>query len=282
MAEEVTASSTGDLPEAAKVVIIGGGAVGCSTAYHLTRLGCDDVVVLEQHTLSAGSTWHAAGAVAQYRPNANLMSLAKYSVDLYSKLEAETGQATGLRQCGGMRVTTSKERRREYERSITTARSFGLEMHLISPGEVKELFPIMEVDDLDCALYVPSDGVVGPSDMNQALARGAKMGGARIVEHVAVTGFDIRDGRLVGLETTKGAIRCEAAAICCGIWSRQLGRLAGVNVPIWPSRHCYFITEEFPELDPDWPTNRDPDLWHYFVPTGSGMIVGQYEPDPVP
>ena len=138
------------------------------------------------------------------------------------------------------------------------------------------------MDDLDCALYVPSDGVVGPSDLNQALARGAKMGGARIVEHVAVTGFDIRDGRLVGLETTKGAIRCEAAAICCGIWSRQLGRLAGVNVPIWPSRHCYFITEPFPELDPDWPTNRDPDLWHYFVPTGSGMIVGQYEPDPVP
>jgi sarcosine dehydrogenase len=282
MSEQQRRGETDELPEAAQVVVVGGGAVGCSTAYHLTRLGVRDVVVLEQHTLSAGSTWHAAGGVAQYRPNANLMSLAKYSVDLYARLEGETGQATGFRQCGGMRVTTSRERRREYERSITTARSFGLEMHLISPAEAKELFPPMEVDDLDCALYVPSDGVVGPSDLNQALARGARTGGARIVEHVAVTGFDVRDGRVVAVETTRGAIRCESAAICCGIWSRQVGRLAGVNVPIWPSRHCYFVTEPFPELDPDWPTNRDPDLWHYFVPTGSGLIVGQYEPDPVP
>jgi sarcosine dehydrogenase len=143
-------------------------------AYHLTKLGCSDVVVLEQHTLSAGSTWHAAGAVAQYRPKANLMALAKYSVDLYRRFEAETGLSTGVRQCGGMRVTTSRERRSEYERAITTARSFGLEMHLISPAEAKDLFPIMEVDDLDCAIYVPTDGVVGPSDARQALARASR------------------------------------------------------------------------------------------------------------
>jgi 4-methylaminobutanoate oxidase (formaldehyde-forming) len=270
------------LPPSAKVVIVGGGVLGCSTAYHLARLGVDDVVVLEQHALSSGSTWHAAGAVAQYRPNANLMALARYSVDLYSRLEEETGLSTGLRRTGGMRVTTSPERRREYERSITTARSFGLEMHLLSPAEAGELFPIMETADLDCAVYVPTDGVVGPSDLNQALARGARTGGVRIHEHVAVTGFDVRDGRVVAVETDAGGIACESVAICCGIWSRELARLAGVNVPIWPSRHCYFITEPFPELDPDWPTNRDPDLWHYFVPTGSGLIVGQYEPDPTP
>jgi 4-methylaminobutanoate oxidase (formaldehyde-forming) len=276
------AAASGGLPTDAQVVVIGGGAIGCSTAYHLTKLGCRDVVVLEQHVLSAGSTWHAAGAVAQYRPNANLMSLAKYSVELYQGLEHETGQSTGLRQTGGMRITTSRERRAEYERAITTARSFGLEMHLISPREAKELFPIMETDDLDCAIYVPTDGSVGPSDLTKALSRGARDGGARIFERVTVTGFDIRDGRIAAVETSEGTIRCERAAICCGIWSRAAGRLAGVNIPLWPSKHCYFLTEPFPELDPAWPTNRDPDLWHYFVPTGSGMFVGQYEPDPIP
>jgi 4-methylaminobutanoate oxidase (formaldehyde-forming) len=271
-----------ELPGSAKVVIVGAGAIGCSTAYHLTKLGVTDVVVLEQHTISAGTTWHAAGAVAQYRPNANLMSLAKYSVELYKRLEQETGQSTGLRQCGGMRVTTSKERRREYERTITTARSFGLDMELLSPNEAKALFPIMEVDDLDCALFVPTDGVVGPADLNQALARGARAGGARIVEHVSVTGFEFDGDRVVAIDTTSGRIRCETIAVCAGIWTRQLGRLLGVSVPIWPSRHCYFITDEFEGLDPDWATNRDPDLWHYFIPTGAGLIVGQYEPDPVP
>lgn len=274
--------STGQLPEAAEVVVIGAGAIGCSTAYHLTCHGVTDVVVLEQHTISAGTTWHAAGAVAQYRPNANLMSLAKYSAELYERPERETGQATGLRRCGGMRVTTSRERRREYERSITTARSFGLEMHLISPREAKALFPIMEVDDLDCALYVPSDGVVGPADLNQALAKAARQGGARIFEHVGVTGFQVEDGSVAAVETTVGQIRCGSVAICAGIWSRSLGRRAGVTVPTWPSRHCYFITEEFEGPDPSWATSRDPDLWHYFVPTGSGLIVGQYEPDPIP
>lgn len=270
------------LPESAQVVVIGAGAIGCSTAYHLTRHGVTDVVVLEQHTVSSGTTWHAAGAVAQYRPNANLMSLAKYSLELYRQLEEETGQSTGLRQCGGMRVTTSRERRSEYERAITTARSFGLEMHLISPREAQALFPIMVVDDLDCALYVPSDGVVGPADLNQALAKAARQGGARIVEHAAVTGFVIEGDSVRAVETTQGTIRCGDVAICAGIWSRRLGALAGVTVPIWPSRHCYFITEEFEGLDPGWATNRDPDLWHYFVPTGAGLIVGQYEPDPIP
>ena len=278
----MTDNSTPGLPSSADVVVIGGGAIGCSTAYHLTELGLTDVVVLEQHQGSAGSTWHAAGAVAQYRPNANLMALAKYSADLYPKLEALTGQSTGLRLTGGMRVTNDPERRREYERVITTARSFGLGMELISPAEAKALFPIMEVDDLDCAVYIPSDGVVGPSDLNQALAKAARMRGARIHEGVTVTGFVKEDGRIAGVETPAGTIRSGRVAICGGIWSRALGRLAGVNVPIWPSRHCYFITEEFEGLDPDWPTNRDPDMWHYFVPTGAGLIVGQYEPDPIP
>lgn len=279
---DTTNKQTKELPAEARVVVIGGGAIGCSTAYHLTHLGCRDVVLLEQHTLSAGTSWHAAGGVGQYRPNANAMALAKYSVDLYSKLEEETGQATGLRKTGSMRVAKTKDRRREYERMITTARSFGLEMDLISPREVKELFPIMIVDDLNCALFVPTDGAVGPSDVTQALARGAQQRGARIHEHVTVTGFDIRDGRICGVETSKGTIRCEAVALCGGIWSRQLGRLAGANIPIWPSAHCYFITEPIDAIEPHWPTVRDPDLWHYLMPQPSGLIVGQYEPDPVP
>ncbi len=269
-------------PQEARFVIIGGGVIGCATAYHLAREGASDVVLLERAKLTSGSTWHAAGAVAQYRPNVNLMRLASYAVEIIPKLEEETGQATGWRQTGGMRVAATKERRAEYERTITAARSFGLEMELISPQEAREKFPFMNVDDLDSALWVPSDGLVSPSDVTMALAKGARKNGARIIEETTVEGFVVKRGRLEAVVTNRGTIRCESAAICAGIWSRRLGRLAGAAIPIWPSRHCYMITEPIEGVTPDLPVMRDPDLWHYVREEVGGLMVGQYDPDPVP
>ncbi len=270
------------VPDQAQVVIIGGGAIGCATAYHLAKHGCKDVVLVEKAKLTSGSTWHAAGAFAQFRTDPNAGRLMAYGADLYASLEAETGQATGWRQTGGMRVASNKDRRREYERAITTARSFNVEMELISAKEAQDLFPLMTIDKVDCALYIPSDGAFSPSDLCMALAKGARQYGARLFEDTGVTGFEIERGSVAGVVTERGMIRCEKAVICCGIWSREVGRLAGVNVPIQPSHHCYFVTEPIEGVTKDIPTTRDPDLWHYIREEVGGLIVGQYDPDPIP
>ena len=269
-------------PNQTRFVIIGGGVIGCATAYHLAKNGCSDVVLIEKAELTSGTTWHAAGAVAQYRSDPNAMYLAKYAIDIIPELEAETGQQTGWRQTGGMRVAATPERRAEYARTITTANSYGLEMSLISPSEVKQYFPLMNVDDLDCALYIPSDGLVGPADLTNALSKGARQNGAQIITDTTVSGFDIKDGRITGVQTDKGDIRCEGAAICAGIWSRQLARMAGANIPILASHHCYFITEPIEGTHKDLPFIRDPDRWHYAREEVGGLMVGQYEPTPIP
>ena len=271
-----------NFPDQARVVIIGGGAIGCATAYHLAKNGCKEVVILERHKLTSGSTWHAAGAYAQFRTDPNAGRMMAYGGSLYAQLEAETGQATGWNQTGGMRVACTRERRLEYERAITVARSFGVEMELITPKEAQALVPIMTTNKMDSALYIPSDGAFSPSDLCMALAKGARMYGARIFEDTIVTGFDIDRGAIRAVETEHGKITCETAVICCGIWSREIGRLAGVNIPIQPSHHCYFITEPIAGVTRDMPTFRDPDLWHYIREEVGGLIVGQYDPDPIP
>ena len=273
---------TQGFPDQARVVIIGGGAIGCATAYHLAKHGRDDVVLVEKAKLTSGSTWHAAGAFAQFRTDPNAGRLMAYGADLYASLEEETGQATGWHRTGGMRVASNPDRRREYERAITTARSFGVEMELISAKEAQALFPFMTIDHVDCALYIPTDGALSPSDTCMALAKGARQYGARLFEDTAVTGFEIKQGRVTAVATERGTIRCEIAVICCGIWSREIGRLAGVNVPIQPSHHCYFITQPIEGVTRDLPTTRDPDLWHYIREEVGGLLVGQYDPDPIP
>jgi 4-methylaminobutanoate oxidase (formaldehyde-forming) len=210
------------------------------------------------------------------------MKLASFAVQMIPGLEQETGLKTGWRQLGGMRVTTNKERRMEFERTVTRARSFGLDMHLMTPAEVKQRFELMRTDDLDCGIFIPSDGNVSPSDLTMALAKGARLHGATLIEGVTVTGFDIRDGRIRGLTTDLGDITCEQAAICGGIWSRQLGLKAGVTIPIQPSHHCYMITEKIPGLSRDIPFSRDPDRWHYVREEVGSLLVGQYDPNPVP
>ena len=270
------------LPSHAEIVVIGGGIIGCSTAYHLARDHKADVILLEQGTLTSGSTWHAAGLVGQLRSSASITRVLKYSVDLYKGLEAETGLATGWKMTGCLRLATNQDRWTEYRRLATTARSFGMDMHLLTPEEVKAMWPLMTVDDLVGASWLPTDGQASPSDITQSLARGARMHGAKIVENVRVTGFDIEDGRIRRVRTTLGDISCEKVVNCAGQWARQVGAMAGINVPLQPVKHQYIITEKVPGLATDAPTIRDPDRRTYFKEEVGGLVMGGYEPNPQP
>ncbi|MBA3324295.1 MAG: FAD-binding oxidoreductase, partial [Rhodobacteraceae bacterium] len=248
-----------DLPASAKIVIIGGGIVGASVAYHLGAMGISDVLLLERHQLASGSTWHAAGLVGQLRSNAGVTQLLGYSVALYDRLEAETGLATGWKRNGGLRLACTPERWTEVKRQATTARSFGLEMQLLGPEEAQALWPLMNVEDVIGAAFLPTDGQASPSDIVQALARGARKAGVTIREGVAVTGVRTADGRVAGVETDRGFIACERLVNCAGQWARAVGALAGVNVPLVSVEHQYLITERIAGVTPDLPTLRDPD-----------------------
>jgi 4-methylaminobutanoate oxidase (formaldehyde-forming) len=270
------------LPSHARAVIVGGGIVGCSVAYHLARLGWRDVLLLEREQLTSGSTFHAAGLVGQLRTNANVTRLLTYSVELYERLEAETGQASGWKMNGGLRLACNRDRMIEIRRQATTARSFGLEMHLLDPGEAKRLWPLMDASDLVGAAFLPTDGQANPSDITQALARGARQQGVRIVEGCTVTGFRIEGRRVTAVMTDGGEIGCEAVALCAGQWSKALGRLAGVRVPLQSVQHQYMITEAIEGVTPDLPTLRDPDRLIYFKEEVGGLVMGGYEPNPRP
>ena len=270
------------LPAHAQVVVIGGGIIGCSTAYHLARDHKADVILLEQGKLTSGSTWHAAGLVGQLRSSASITKVLKYSVDLYKRLDAETGLATGWKMTGCLRLATTADRWSEYRRLATTARSFGMEMDLISPSEVKAMWPLMDTSDLIGASWLPTDGQASPSDIAQSLAKGARMHGAKIVEGVRVTGFVMDGPRITHVQTTQGVIECETVVNCGGQWARQVGAMAGINVPLQPVKHQYIITDRIAGLSPDAPTLRDPDRRTYFKEEVGGLVMGGYEPNPQP
>jgi len=271
-----------DFPRQARIVIVGGGIIGCSTAYHLAKMGCDDVVLLEKHKLTSGSTFHAAGLVGQLRTNANITQLLGYSVELYKTLEQETGLATGWKMNGGLRLACNQERWTEVKRQATTAHSFGLEMHLLTPQEALDLWPVMAIDDLVGAAFLPTDGQANPADITQSLASGARKGGVQICEDTQVTGFDFDGDTIRAVNTTNGSIQCERLVICAGQWSRQLGQLAGVNVPLVSVQHQYLVTEKIPGVQSDLPTLRDPDRLTYFKEEVGGLVMGGYEPNPLP
>src|SRR5262245_49559359 len=270
------------IPDRAEIVVIGGGIIGCSTAYHLARDHKADVVLIEQGKLTGGSTWHAAGLVGQLRSSASITQVLRYSVDLYKRLEQETGLATGWRETGCLRLACNEDRWTEFKRQATTARSFGLDMHLLSPGEAKALWPLLEVDDLVGATFMPSDGQAGPSDIAQALARGARTHGAKLHEGVGCTGFIIEGGRVTAVETSAGTIACDKLVLCAGMWSRQIGALAGVSVPLQAVKHQYVVTEKIDGIAPGMATIRDPDRRTYFKEEVGGLAFGGYEPDPKP
>lgn len=270
-----------DFPTSARAVIIGGGIVGCSTAYHLARLGWE-VVLLERCKLTSGTTFHAAGLVGQLRTNANITQLLGYSVDLYRRLEAETGIATGWKMNGGLRLACTEDRWIEVKRQATTAHSFGLEMHLLTPREAQELWPLMAVDDVIGAAFLPTDGQANPSDITQSLARGARMAGARILEDTPVSRIVVEKGRIRGVETARGTIACEVVIACAGQWTRALAATVGVNVPLVSVEHQYMITEAIPGVAPSLPTLRDPDRLIYWKEEVGGLVMGGYEPNPIP
>ncbi len=270
------------LPSHAQFVVIGGGIIGCSTAYHLARDHKADVIVLEQGKVTSGSTWHAAGLVGQLRSSASITQVLKYSVDLYKRLEAETGLATGWKMTGCLRLATNQDRWTEYRRLATTARSFGMDMELISPEEVKRMWPLLEVGDLVGASWLPTDGQASPSDITQSLAKGARMAGAKFFEGVRVTGFAMDGNLITAVHTTAGTVHCEKVVNCAGQWARQVGVMAGINVPLQPVKHQYIVTERIEGLASDAPTLRDPDRLTYFKEEVGGLVMGGYEPNPIP
>jgi sarcosine dehydrogenase len=275
-------SSVTELPSHARTVVIGGGIVGCSTAYHLAKLGWTDTVLVEKHKLTSGSTFHAAGLVGQLRTSANITQLLGNSVELYKSLEAETGQATGWKMNGGLRLACNQERWTEVKRQATTAKSFGLEMHLLTPSEAQALWPLMEVDDVVGAAFLPTDGQANPSDITMALARGARMHGATLCEDTEVLSIEVVDGVIRAVVTDQGRIECEKVVVCGGQWTRELCATIGVNVPLVPVEHQYVITEQFtPEVPRDLPTLRDPDRLTYYKEEVGGLVMGGYEPNPI-
>ena len=270
------------LPDQAQVVVIGGGIVGCSVAYHLTKLGRRDVLVLEQGRLSSGTTWHAAGLVGQLRSQSSLTRLIRYSTELYANLEAETGLATGWKRCGSVSVARAPERMTQLRRTISAARAQGVEIEELSPREAGERYPVMRTDDLVGAVWLPGDGKANPSDVTQALARGARTGGATIREGVRVTGIETRDGRVRAVLTDRGRVACEALCIAAGQWSRAVGQMCGVSVPLHSAEHMYIVTGRIDGVTPDLPVMRDPDGYVYFKEEVGGLVMGGFEPDAKP
>ena len=271
-----------EFPTQARAVVIGGGIVGCSTAYHLAKLGWTDTVIVERHKLTSGSTHHAAGLVGQLRTSANITQMLGHSVALYNTLEAETGLASGWQMNGGLRLACNEARWIELKRQATTARSFGLEMQLLSPREAQELWPPMDISDLVGAAFLPTDGQVNPSDITQSLAKGARLRGVKIFEDTAVTGIELRRGRVTAVVTQSGRIACEVVVNCAGQWAREVGQLAGVNVPLVSVQHQYLITDAIPGVKRGLPTLRDPDRLTYYKEEVGGLVMGGYEPNPIP
>jgi len=269
-------------PSRAEIVIIGGGIIGASTAYHLTKLGKTDVVLLEQGQLSSGTTWHAAGLVGQLRATENGTRLVQYGAKLYENLEAETGLATGFKRCGGVTVARTSDRMIQLERTAATAEAYDLECEIIGPERAKELYPILETEDLLGAIWLPGDGTANPVDVTASLARGARSAGARIFEKTRVLDVTTERGRVTGVITDKGSIEADIVVNCAGQWAKAVGAMAGVTVPLHSAEHFYVVTEQIDGVHRDLPILRDPDGYTYFKEEVGGLVVGGFEPEAKP
>ena len=276
------------IPDRAAVVVVGGGIVGCAIAYHLVRRGIRDVLLLEQNQLTAGTTWHAAGLAAQLKATYSLTKLATYSVRLFEALEDETGQATGFRAPGSISVASDAERWEEILRGASMGATVGVESRQIDMDELSEMWPLIRTDDLVGALYLPDDGLVSPVDATMALAKGARARGCRIIERVAVTGLETRNGAICGARTeTAGGtdddgghlIETETVVLATGMWTRHLAAQVGVNVPLQACEHFYVVTEPLEGLDTSTPILRDPTNYTYFKEETGKLMVGFFEPE---
>jgi sarcosine dehydrogenase len=278
----VIANMAAALPQQAEIVIIGGGIIGCSTAYHLAKLGKRDVILLERSKLGSGTTWHSAAMVRQLRSTNSLTQLARYSAQLYQSLEAETGQSTGWMSCGSLSIATNKDRLTHIRRQASLARSFGIEAHEIDQAKVQELWPIADTSDIIAGILSPSDGRVGATDTLAALSKGARRGGVRIFEDTEVENFEIVNGRVTGVVTARGHVRCEIVVMCAGLWSQALGKRAGVAAPLHACEHMALITKPFPGIRKAMPILGDHDNHMYIRDEAGGLMVGCFEPQATP
>ncbi len=270
------------LPSHARIVIVGGGVIGASVAYHLTEAGETDVVLIEQGELSCGTTWHAAGLVGQLRATESGTRLVQYSTDLYARLEAETGLSAGFKQCGGVTVARTEDRMTQLRRTAATAEAFDLECEILTPAAARERFPLMDADDLVGAIWLPGDGKANPTDLTIALAKGARQRGARVVEHVRVTDVLVEGGGVIGVRTDQGDIGAEVVVNCAGQWANHLAARIGVTVPLHSAEHFYVVTDQIEGAHRDLPILRDPDGYTYFKEEVGGLVVGGFEPEAKP
>jgi len=271
-----------DIPERADVVVVGGGVAGCSVAYHLTKIGITDVVLCERKQLTSGTTWHAAGLVTQLRATRRMTELAKYTGELFGSLEAETGQATGFKRNGSLRVANTPARYEELARGASMGRNFGLPVEPVSPGEIKERWSPISTEGIVGGFWFPHDGQVNPADVTQAYARGARMRGAKVLEHTGVTRILVENGKAAGVMTDKGPIRAETVVICGGMWSRDLAAEVGVTIPLHAAEHFYCVTEAIPDLPRDLPVLFLGDEWTYYKEDAGKLLVGFFEPNAKP
>jgi glycine cleavage system aminomethyltransferase T/glycine/D-amino acid oxidase-like deaminating enzyme len=267
------------VPKRARVVVVGGGIIGCSVAYHLAHMGCSDVVLLERDRLTSGTTWHAAGLIVTFGSTSETSTeMRKYTRDLYARLEAETGLSTGLKQCGFIEVAADRDRLEEYRRVSAFNRHCGVDVQEISPSQVRELFPLVRTDDLLAGFYVKDDGVANPVDITMALAKGARQLGITILEGVPATGVSSRNGVVTGVTTAFGDIEADVVVNCAGMWARQLGAKSGVNIPLQSAEHYYLITDKIPDLPKGMPVLEDPGSHGYFREEVGGLMIGLFEP----
>jgi len=271
-------ASKKDLPAHASVIVIGGGVMGCSTLYHLAKAGVSDAVLLERNQLTSGTTWHSAAQVRALRSSKNLTDLISYSISLYSSLEQETGQSTGWINKGSLSIATNPDRLTFIKRQESLAHLFSVAATSISVGEASERWPLMNTEDVIGAVWSPGDGRVGPSDLCAALVKGAKSSGARIFENTGVIAILTRANQIVGLETSAGQIRCDAIALCTGLWSRDTAKQAGVDIPVWPCEHFYLLTNPIAGIEGNLPTLSDHDSHLYMRDDSGGLLVGCFEP----
>jgi len=267
-----------NLPEQAQIVVIGGGIMGCSTAYHLMLNGCKDVILLEKSKLTSGTTWHSAAQVRQLRSNESLTKIVQNSVELYSSLEAETGQSTGWKQTGSISIATNKDRLTHIQRQASLSRAFGIVTEEITLSEANQKWPLMRTDDLLGVVFSPSDGRVSPSDLCAALVKGAKNMGLRVFEDSPVTGISTKNGRVSGIKTLENEISCETIVNCTGLWGRQVAGMAGVSAPLHACEHFYILTEQIDSIKGTLPTLSDHDGHLYLRDEGGGLLVGCFEP----
>jgi len=274
---------TKSLPTSARVVIIGGGIIGCSVAYHLAEMGCNDVVLLERDQLTSGTTWHAAGLMTTFGSGSEtILGIRRHSMELYKRLEKETGQETGFKPVGFIELAAGEDRLEEYRRVAAFNRLHGMDIHELSPAEVKDLFPLAQVDNISAGFYAENDGRINPVDVTMALAKGARMRGVQIFQNTPVTGVLTRNGTVTGVRTERGEIRSEFVVNCAGMWARQLGEQSGVTIPNQAAEHYYLITDKIDGISADFPVLEDPSVNAYFREETGGLMIGLFEPDCAP